>query len=353
MARIVAQTQRVLKKIDRTLSGPLSEFSEQFLYGHREILCSYANLGDKAMIKGSVEHGWAMDSGLGIPRIPFGRYLHLSWSSERIARSQVTHPQTVAIGAPFIYAHELVKHKLNSITNETSSPRRKILFFPVHGNEFSQQNASSQINLFKEKYKPTDATVCLYWVEFVNPQIYGAYNQAGFQVVCAGFSGQMEHTGLGFSARRLAGSPIGGRPVFILRTIGLLSQYDTVVMGGLGSICFYAAYMKKNFEILHGYYQTSYLDMDYEHGNNFENNPDEIRYRKYISDFVGDVFENIDFNGLKFRELAEIELGKRDMRSPVELKKLLTPHLVHVANSQSLKVFEDAIENYDQILTMN
>ena len=351
MARIVAQTQRVLKKIDRTLSGPLSEFSEQFLYGHREILCSYANLGDKAMIKGSVEHGWAMDSGLGIPRIPFGRYLHLSWSSERVARSQVNHPKTIAIGAPFIYAHEIVKGKINTFKGEEFTGRRKILFFPVHG-EFSQQNASSQINLFKEKYDPKDATACLYWVEFVNPQIYGAYNQAGFQVVCAGFSGQMEHTGLGYTARRLAGSPIGGRPIFILRTIALLSQYESLVMGGLGSQCFYAAYMNRNFEILHGYFQTKYLDMDYEQGGDFQNNPVEIRYRKYISEFVGEVFEKIDFNGLKFRELANIELGKKDMRSPAELKKLLTPHLVHAANSQSLQVFEDAIDNYEQILTL-
>ena len=115
MSRIVTQTQRVLKKIDRTLSGPLSEFSEQFLYGHREIICSYANLGDKAMIKGSVEHGWAMDSGLGIPRIPFGRYLHLSWSRVRVERSRVTHPKTKAIGAPFIYAHSKLESSLQLI----------------------------------------------------------------------------------------------------------------------------------------------------------------------------------------------------------------------------------------------
>lgn len=68
MGKLVRNVQRVLERIDRSLSGPLVEFSEQFLYGHREILISHAQLGNKAMVKGSVEHGWALDSGKGIPK---------------------------------------------------------------------------------------------------------------------------------------------------------------------------------------------------------------------------------------------------------------------------------------------
>ena len=121
-------------------------------------------------------------------------------------------------------------------------------------------------------------------------------------------------------------------------------------MGGLGSICFYAGYLKKNFEILHGYFQTSFLDMDFEHGNSFQNNPEEVRYRDYISDFVGNEFEKIDFCGPKFRNLVDIELGKFDMRSPAELQALLEPHLVHVANPQSLQVFNQSVSNYEKLL---
>ena len=350
MGKLVRNVQRVLKRIDRSLSGPLVEFSEQFLYGHREILISHAQLGNKAMIKGSVEHGWALDSGKGIRKFPSGRYLYLSWAEARIMRSKIDDPMTIAIGAPFIYAHAAVRDTLREFKIQNLSAERDTLFFPVNGNEFSQQNAESQVQLFTEHYSPTKATVCLYWVEYVNPQIYGYYKSMGFNIVCSGFSGQMEHTGLGYSARRLAGSPIGGRPNFILNTIAIFASYENVVFGGIGSGLFYAAYMEKNITLLHKYLSTSYLDMDYEWGVTFNESPDGMRYVKYIADSLECEFADIDYNSEKFRELANQELGVPSMRSPTELKQLLEPHITHIANPQSLNIYESTIQDFESIL---
>jgi hypothetical protein len=160
----------------------------------------------------------------------------------------------------------------------------------------------------------------------------------------------MEHTGLGYSARRLAGSPIGGRPNFILNTIAMFASYENVVFGGVGSGLFYAAFMEKNITLLHEYLSTSYLDMDYEWGNTFKENPDEMRYVKYITDSLQCEFADIDYNSVKFRELANQELGVPSMRSPAELKKLLEPHVTYLANPQSLKVYKKTIQDFVSIL---
>jgi hypothetical protein len=350
MRDLVPNIQRVLKRADRALSGPIVEFSEQFLYGHREILINFANLNAKSMIKGSVEHGWALDSGRGIRKITGGRHLYLAWSHARISRSEIFDKTTVAIGAPFIYAHKEVESSLQKFLDKYGSQESRILFFPVHGNEFSQQNPESQISLFRDKYDPREASVCLYWVEFINPAIYNLYKEAGFKILCAGFSGQMEHTGLGYSARRLAGSPIGGRPKFILNIIAIMAAHSKIVFGGLGSATFYAGFMRKNIELFPDYLTTTYLDMDSELGSSFGENLLEMRYVKYVADFMGCPFNQIDYNSSKFHSLADLELGVNDLLTQEQLKVILSGHIDESANPQSLGVYKQGIEDFEQLL---
>ena len=189
-------------------------------------------------------------------------------------------------GASAALATHFAQLLLDQFEAETRNRSRSTLFFPVHGNEFMQQNAESQVQLFTEHYSPANSTVCLYWVEYVNPQIYNYYKSLNFNIVCSGFSGQMEHTGLGYSARRLAGSPIGGRPNFILNTIAMFANYENIVFGGIGTGLFYASYMRKNITLLHKYLNTSYLDMDHELGNSYDKNVDEMYHVNYIAQYL-------------------------------------------------------------------
>ena len=326
------------------------EFSEQFLYGHREVVISYANLDERAMLLGSIEHGWALDSGEGIRKLLGGRYTYLSWSLDRMSRSNVENSETIAFGAPFIYAHELVSKSISDWQRLNSRDKSRTLFFPVHGNEFSQQNAESQINLFSEDHDPAKSSVSLYWVEYVNPEIYNAYKEAGFKIFCAGFSGQMEHTGLGYSARKLAGSPIGGRPSFLINTIGLLATHQKIVFGAIGSSLFYAAYMGKEIKMLHKYLDTEYLDMDYEFGNSFRTNKDEVRYVKFLEEQMNSSFAQINFSSEKFRSLAKSELGFQHFLSPFEMRAKLQGRLANIANPQSIKVFNNSISDFSETL---
>jgi hypothetical protein len=334
--------QRLLKRLDRQLSGPLVEFSEQFLYGHREILIDYAGLPDDALIKGSLEHGWALDSGRGIRRLRGGRNIYLSWSSDRVARSNIESPRTVPIGAPFAYLVEKIgQQKIDKL----SSGAKGVLYFPAHGTEFIQQNVENQIRIFQNQYDSNGATVCLYWGEFINPAIKSAYERVGFKVICAGFSGQMEHTGLGYSARKLAGSPMGGRPNFLLHTLKFLTSYQTLVMGGLGSICFYAAYIGKEFSILDDYYNSEIFYMNVNHRIPMVEMPNELRYRTFVEEKVGLKFSEINFSSPEFRNLAQSELGKPNLLSPSQLHELLLPEITSEANPLSIDVYRENLRN--------
>ena len=346
MTRFIPAVQKTLKRIDRSLSGPLVIFSEQFLYGHREILCSYAGLDSQAMIKGSMEHGWSYDAGRGIPKFTGNRYLYLSWSKERLERSKNRDANAYSVGAPFIYAYQSIQNLLNSTEIRKKSPKREVLFFPTHGNEYHQQNVESQIQLFSEVYKPQESAVCLYWAEYINPDIYQQYKLAGFEIVCAGFSGQMENTGLGYSARQLAGSPVGGRPTFLLNTIAFLSSYPKVVLGGIGSICFYASFLKCEIEFLHKYIDTEFLDMDSKTKSKYSENYHEMTFRNYVSNYIDQDFKEIDFNSKQFQELANLELGVSSMLNPKELRDFLSPHVILEAHPQSLNVYQEKLKNF-------
>lgn len=342
---LTTQIQRILKRVDRELSGPLALYSEQFLYGHREIFIHYGGFSYDTIFEASIEHGWALDSGYGMRRLNLKRNLHLSWSSDRIERSQIRSSKTIAVGAPFIYAAKLMESAQSK--NDFNKPvlKRDILFFPVHGNEHGNQNVADQIELFTNLYPPERAVVCLYWVEFVDFNIRNFYLSRGFEVECVGFSGQMENTGLGYSSRILAGSLIGGRPLFIPNTIALLNRFNKIVSGRLGTICLYAAFLGKELEILHGYEKSNYYEWDFEQPIKFGDEPTETRYRQFFENSLGAKFQEIDFSGDDFRELARRELGVHNMKSSHELHSILGPYSRSGANKHSSEVFSSFMQS--------
>ena len=126
--KIKLNTQRILKRVDRALTGPIVQYSEQFLYGHREILFSYGRLPANGIIKGELCHGWSIEAGLGIRKFPKGRYIHLTWCQERIMRSGIKAETTIAIGAPFIYALDQVNSSISKFELNLENRKRKFLF---------------------------------------------------------------------------------------------------------------------------------------------------------------------------------------------------------------------------------
>jgi hypothetical protein len=349
----VHKFQRVIKRIDRALSGPTSLFPDQFLYGAREIFCAYANLDNKTIFTATFEHGWAIESAKPVSKINGRRYPHFSWCEERVKRSKVQNTSIIPIGAPFIYLVNMLNSSLNKLKEVGIADSNDVIFFPTHSNEVEFQNSKAQIELFKKSYNPKNSTACLYWAEFVNPCILEQYRQAGFKnVVTAGFSGQMEHTGLGYSARELAASSIGGRNLFYLNLLSFLIKHKKVVLGGFGSICFYAAYLEKDIDFLKinsNYEHLAYDNKQYSEIKTYYSEAD-----KFISNYMQVPFFEINFSSVKFRELAGIELGINHFKSPENLQEILNRHSVEQSNSISSEETKIAIINfYKNFLALN
>jgi hypothetical protein len=90
--------------------------------------------------------------------------------------------------------------------------------------------------------------------------------------------------------------------------------------------------------------------MDSERGTSFEAHPLEARYIKYVADYMGCNFDEIDYNTDKFHKLADLELGKADMRSSDQLREILQKYINNSANMQSLGVYQENLSKFDSLL---
>jgi hypothetical protein len=344
---------RALKRLDKTISGPISLFPDQFIYGNREILIAYAGMDHRSIFKATFEHGWDIRSSKPITKSLGKQYPHFSWSNQRISRTMIQNSGLTAIGSPFIYLVSMLKQSIERAAENQILDLNEIVFFPLHGNEFEFQNTESQIELFKAGYDTNETTVCLYWAEYINPRIIQLYKQAGFKkIVTAGFSGQVENTGLGYSARNLAASPMGGRNLFYLQLISYLVKHQKVIVGGFGSICFYAAYLNKEIEVLKNHNQNTILALNSKFKSWIETYNRE--QQNFLETNLHTSFANINYSSASFRELASIELGAQCLKSSSDLQNILNGCSTLGASSTSSEETSHAILNfYDTFLSIN
>lgn len=307
---------KVIKRIDRSLSGPANNFSEQFMYGHREILTAYAGINANVALKGSIEHGWSpFGPNLGVPKRPGRRFIHLAWSSINITRFNHKYPSNVIpIGAPFLYLCQL----FNESKSLTSTNDRKFLFIPTHGTETDSPKINNLINVYLQEYNPLNTTVQLYWTEFLKKELRDAYLSRGFHVVTAGFSGMSATEGLGIAVRERAMSTIGDRHLFLLRILINLKSHDEIIFGGFGTSTLYAGYLNKKVSLLSNWDSIQTIPFDdalATTGND---------YNHFINDkILPNFFDNNLMAKLNFKEFCDSELGCSDMITKKDLAELI------------------------------
>jgi hypothetical protein len=307
---------KIIKRIDRSLNGPANNFSEQFMYGHREILIAYAGIKANMAIKGSIEHGWSpFGPNLGVPKRPGRRFIHLAWSSINITRFNHKYPSSVIpIGAPFLYLCQLFNEsKSLALTNN-----REFLFIPTHGSETDSPKIYNLINVYSKKYNPLNTTVQLYWTEFLKKEIRDAYLSKGFHVVTAGFSGMSATEGLGIAVRERAMSTIGDRHLFLLRILANLSTHNEIIFGGFGTSTLYAGFLDKKVSLLSNWDSSDTVIFDdalTTTGNDYN---DFIR-EKILPNF----FDNNLMAKSNFKEFCDSELGCSEMMAKKDLAQLI------------------------------
>jgi hypothetical protein len=322
---------KAIKRLDRTLSGPANNFSEQFLYSHREILVAYSGISANLALKGSIEHGWSpFGPSLGVPKRPGKRYLHLAWSEANKNRFGHRYPKNVVpVGSPFLYLSKLCED--NDMKPSTSN--RKYLFIPTHGTETDSPTINKIIKSYSSIYDPEASSVQLYWTEFINEDIRNTYIQAGFQVMTAGFSGISATEGLGVAVRERAMSNIGSRHLFLLRVLQNLNSHNKIIFGGFGTSTLYAGYMQKQVELLPNWDEIEYVRFD--KGISNLNNQDYDNFVK--TDILPLYFNQNHIANSSFKDFCDSELGVNNMLSKIQLAELIKENSFDIKSNYTVE----------------
>ena len=226
--------------IKRIIQYDLEYFDEQFMYGHREILLAisrltYPDLPKNSILLAGVQHGWLSESGVWKLRYKnFQSAKRLVWH-KRWQLAERNFKNNLAIGAPWLHLLKLLeidKTQLISRVNRISQRNKKVLIFPGHSGLHYAKDFQRQAKYFASLNNCEGATVCLFWLDFCNPEIRQAFEELGFQTVCAGYASER---GIGAYATE------GGRNLFLLNLLDIFLEYDVIVTDEISSGTFYAA----------------------------------------------------------------------------------------------------------------
>jgi hypothetical protein len=175
-------------------SFSMNRFSENFAYGHQEILLKYIGQDFSSQIVGVIEHGASRPNFLEdvrSPRFLWGKKTNFwAWSKDTEELAFLKGFKNVkAIGAPWLYMKEAAWKK-NELHKFSSN---RFLVMPSH----STGNASEIANVkekemrarkFREIIGNKFATVCLHAADFCDPETREAFEKYEFKVTCVGSS---------------------------------------------------------------------------------------------------------------------------------------------------------------------
>jgi len=235
--------------------------SEQFAYGHREILLSSNNIELDKLIVGELQHGWTLNTkdlvqSIRRARDRKGRLYPLYVWSKVLADKFIDlgHKNIQAIGSP--WAHYAQSYKIKESHN-----RPIAIYFPSHsfyGADISDDTKAS-IEEIQELVGSTKVIVCLYWLDYIDPRKTRLYKSKGWETVCLGYRGA--------PATDFPWSNVGGRVNFLPNLFKLLLNCQLAISDEVGT-AFWAAnslnintYLTKQSPIMRSIW-TNQLEMD-------------------------------------------------------------------------------------------
>lgn len=266
--------------------------SSNHWYGHAHTMAAYCGLDPAAPppIQGVVQHGWTFVHGFGSAHKPPLGMTKFSWSDVSRRRGQlIGWRDYVSIGAPFLYLQAI-----RPVGEET--PREGTIWYPFHGTADFESVSGDHDRLISQikEVEEGPVTVCLYYVEYEQPETRERYENAGFRVICHG------HRGTKWS---------GGTPDFLDRQLSELRRHRRVASNRLSTAVFYG--------LAAGCESAVYGDpMVFEGAaTGFDG---ERLFRAWYPEMFG---EQTDLKAA--RELADLELGAAHVMPPRELAQTL------------------------------
>lgn len=258
-------------------------------YGHAHILAEYCGLSPESPppVRGMIQHGWTFVHGFGYAHVTDWSLAKYVWSDVCRRRGEaIGWRNYFVIGAPFLYLMQLLA--------DPGEEREGTIWYPFHGTKDYESVQGSHHELIEEIRDTEDGpvTMCLYYVEYEDPETRRLYEDAGFRVITHGHRGsQWQGTDRFFLHRQLAEQRRHRRVAS--------NRLTTAVMYGIAAGCEPAVYgdpmdfvgVKAGFNgagLLEAHYPELFgKDIDVQRareiahrelGADFLASPDELRY---------------------------------------------------------------------------
>ena len=339
---LVSKIKIIIKRI---CTSDAIFFDEQYLYGHREILNLAAkkediNFSPGKYLEGGLQHGWTPEAQIWrlrnrkLKKVP--RYV---WNSRWEANSLLK-TKNIAIGAPWLYLLMLCGFNKDFFTifrERRNSQKRteRILIFPGHSVNNSDRKLEESVHFYQSMSVGKAATVCLYWLDFVNPKVRNAYQDAGFQTYCAGFGNER-----GYAASLNS----GGRILMLPNLLNLFLENDLLISDEIGSGVLYGISTGLDF-ILIELEQTIKFHKEMGELVSFHNETFPKNYMEWMKIYAPDLLNpNFPIKKLGLMELAWDELGESSLISPYEMTKLTWKETKSIDDSL-INLLEDRIND--------
>jgi len=202
--------------------------AENHHYGHAGVIRDYAGLHQPRPIPGRLQHGWTPGPAVG-PNEQREPWLKLLWSQRNLGQCErLGVERAVGFGSPFLYLPEA--------NPPVSAGPRSLLVFPFHGWEKqplqgSMRTYANAVEQLREREGFGPITVCLYWMEYEDPECRRLFEQRGFRVVTMGHR--------------------EGDGAFLQRLQSAILEHAYVSSNRVCTAGFYALYCRRPF-FLHG-----------------------------------------------------------------------------------------------------
>lgn len=265
-------------------------FEDNNWYGHRYILLKYLGIKDKS-IYAQIQHGWYGKVFFGFGKKRIFLPPTLVWS--RKYKRKNSYKNTIQIGSPFLYLHKMMKYKKFLKSYGTC-------LFPSHGhssgdfkiykkkkisvNKIKMKfNYNFLIDRIQSRFEPP-YTVCFHESDFSDKKKMNYFKSKGWNVVSV--------------VKRK-----NKRSLFNLYEL-LKKNKNCVFTDFTSSSLLYAMFLKKNVRVL-------------------KNLKTQVQETKSFEKANGEMFKNY-YSGNKGYEIAKNELGYKYLKSPKELKKIIS-----------------------------
>lgn len=200
--------------------------SSNHWYGHAHILAEYCgfDFDSPPRIEGVLQHGWTFVHGFGFGHNPPPGFTKYVWSDVNRRRGQaIGWRDYVVTGAPLLY--------LDGMTpRDPDAPKPEgTIWYPFHGTvdfESVEGSHADLIHEIRETEGDRPVTVCLYYVEYEQPDVRQHYEDAGFRVISHGRRGRLWE---------------GGNTGFLKEQLAELRRHERVASNRLSTAIFYGA----------------------------------------------------------------------------------------------------------------